>query len=115
CRNLFVARHVRQTVLGREVYKGPPIRVEERLDDHCLHIRLTHCCKGASKLTGATDQYWFKSDAYTRSRKTQVLYERRAKRARGRGGCENCNTAEVWNEFAEPLYSFSSDLSIHCG
>ena len=49
------------------VYKGPPIRVEERLDDHCLHIRLTHFCKGASKLTGATDQYWFKSDAHTRS------------------------------------------------
>ena len=22
--------------------------------------------------------------------------------------------AEVWNEFAEQLYSFSSDLSIHC-
>jgi hypothetical protein len=42
--------------------------VEERLDDHRLHIRLTHFCKGASKLTGATDQHWFKSEADTRSR-----------------------------------------------
>jgi hypothetical protein len=35
-------------ILGCELYNDDMVRVEERLDDYCLCLRLSHCREGAS-------------------------------------------------------------------
>ena len=90
------------------------VRVEKRLDNHCLSPRLSHCREGGPELAGASDQYRFKSDAGFSGSRMQVFHEGDAEPSCGCSRGENCDAAKLRNEFAQELQALASNLRIHC-
>src|SRR5262245_63058010 len=79
------ARQQPYPVLGRELKKAHPMRVEEPLDNHRLSLRFSHCSECVRELIGTVDQYRLEPEASPPGGQPQVLYEWAAKRIGGRG------------------------------